>query len=255
MRLPFFQVSRTRPRGVVVARGAAIATLVGLTTVFGAGCGGGGGAVTVTPAIPAAPLALTATGQNNQVYLVWNLSPGATGYNVYRNDIATATHLLQGSVVQTTFTDMTAVNGQAYTYEVTATNISGESPKSAPVTATPTAGFTFSISPQQSNLNLGQSQVFTAPVSGPGTDPALVTFTIQNAVGQVISNGSAGTLSAKTLVAGVPTVTYTAPSPATPQTYFVVANYPVTATHPTADNRSAAVIVGAGSGGVVIPIQ
>ena len=254
MRLPSVLAPSSGPRGASAARSAAIVALAGLTALGVAGCGGGGGAVTVTPAVPAAPQMLAAVPGNGQVTLTWNLSPGATLYNVYRDDVASPTHLRQGSLVQTTFTDTGLTNGKAYTYEVTAANVSGESVKSAPVAVTPTAGFTFAITPQQTSLDLGKSQVFSAPISGPGTDPAKVTFSIQNALGQVIADGSAGTLGPVTLVAGVPTVVYTAPSPVTAQTYFVVATYPATATLP-AQNRSAAVIVGAGSGGVIIPIQ
>lgn len=226
-------------------------SLAAAILLIGAGCGGGGGAVSVIPAHPAAPANLTAVPGNSPATatLVWNLSPGATLYNVYRDDAPGTGHLLQGGLAQTTFTDTGLTNGKSYTYEVTAQNVSGESAKSLPFSITLTVDFSLALSPPSASLDNGKSQTFTAPVGGDGTDPAKVSFSLQDTVGQTITDGSAGTLGVMSVTGGVPTVVYTAPSPNTPQTYFVVASYPGKAP------QKAVVTVGAGSGSVIIPIQ
>ena len=231
---------------------ALIVLLFAVLGLLAAGCGGGGGSVSVTPAIPAAPTITTATSGNGQVTLAWNLSPGATSYNIYRDDSPNLNHLVQGALPQTVFTNTGLTNGTAYIYEVTAQNISGESAKSAPMSVTLPVTFTLSITPAQSSLNNDQTQTFTAPVAGDGTNPANVSFSIQNGLGNVITTG--GTLGTTSVVNGIPTVVYTAPSPITAQTYFVVATYASTPVQP-GNIQKATVTVGAGSGSVNIPIQ
>lgn len=228
---------------------AALAALTALVVLVGAGCGGGGGAVSVIPTAPSVPASLKAVPGNSQVTLTWDLSPGATLYNVYRDDAPGTGHLLKGGLAQTTYTDTGLTNGQPYTYEVTAQNVSGESAKAAPVSTTLPVAFTLTLGPPSANLDNGKMQTFTAPVAGDGTDPAKVVFQLQNAAGQPVTDGSAGTLGAATLPGGVPTVVYTAPSPDTPQTFFLAATYP----GQTA--QKAVLTVGAGSGSVVIPVQ
>lgn len=259
MRLPHVPSSHFHTRFTSIVWSLALAVTIILAC---AGCGGGGGAVSVTPDIPAPPVFpdLKKTGinpavpGNKQVTLIWNVSPGATAYNVYRDDFTDPKHLLKGGVVQTTFTDTSVTNGKTYTYEATATNVSGESAKSEPKVVPVPVTFTFSISPPQSSLNNGQTQTFTAPVAGDGTDPKQVSFSIQDATGKVISDGSAGQLGPTSLVSGIPTVVYTAPSLNAPQTYFIVAVYGANPSLPN-QTQKAAVIVGAGSGSVTIPIQ
>ncbi|WP_346011819.1 glycosyl hydrolase family 18 protein [Streptomyces sp. SID3343] len=85
--------------------------------------------------IPGTPTGLAAGAPtSSSVPLSWNAVPGATGYNVYRNGVfaqaATGT--------SATVTGLTA--STAYSFQVSATNSAGESPKSATVTATTTGG-------------------------------------------------------------------------------------------------------------------
>ncbi|MFG1950280.1 cellulose binding domain-containing protein [Micromonospora sp. NPDC048830] len=97
-------------------------------TVNGGSCTGGG------PSGPATPGGLRVTGTtNSSVSLAWNAVSGTvTGYRVY-----------EGSTVRATVTGTSAtVSGlatcSAHSYTVTAYNSSGESAKSAPVSATTT---------------------------------------------------------------------------------------------------------------------
>lgn len=97
-------------------------------TVNGSPCTGGG-----NPSGPATPGGLRVTGTTNtSVSLAWNAVTGATGYRVY-----------EGSSVRATVTGTSAtISGLAacstHSYTVAAYNSSGESAKSAPVSATTT---------------------------------------------------------------------------------------------------------------------
>lgn len=94
-----------------------------------------------TPAAPpAAPANLTATPGNNHVALAWGASAGAASYRVKRGAGAAGPFaLLADGIAQTSYTDHSAKNGTAYAYVVSAVNVGGESPDSAPASATPIA--------------------------------------------------------------------------------------------------------------------
>ncbi|MFF3678634.1 chitinase [Streptomyces sp. NPDC002120] len=87
------------------------------------------------PQPPAAPTGLTATAtSSSSVSLNWTAVPGATSYTVHRD----------GAAPLTVTSTSTAVTGLAasttYTFRVSAVNAAGESPQSAPASATTTAG-------------------------------------------------------------------------------------------------------------------
>ncbi|MFF5115183.1 carbohydrate binding domain-containing protein [Streptosporangium sp. NPDC000509] len=79
---------------------------------------------------PSAPSGLAATVSGTSVALRWNASSGATGYNVYRNGTKV------GAPTATTYTDSPGAG--THSYQVSATNASGESAKSGAVSATVT---------------------------------------------------------------------------------------------------------------------
>ncbi|MEU8206285.1 glycosyl hydrolase family 18 protein [Streptosporangium sp. NPDC049046] len=79
---------------------------------------------------PSAPSGLAATVSGTSVALRWNASSGATGYNVYRNGTKV------GAPTGTTYTDSPGAG--THSYQVSATNASGESAKSGAVSATVT---------------------------------------------------------------------------------------------------------------------
>jgi autotransporter-associated beta strand protein len=88
----------------------------------------------------AAPVTLTATAGNNSVALSWNAVAGATSYTLQR---ATSpggpfTTLASG-IGGTSRSDTTALNGNAYFYQLTALNAGYESEPSSIATATPSA--------------------------------------------------------------------------------------------------------------------
>ncbi|GII91474.1 chitinase [Sinosporangium siamense] len=80
---------------------------------------------------PPAPARPTVTSDVVDVKLSWNAVAGATGYYVYRGGAKVAT------VTGTTYTATGLTIGTPYTFEVSAFNAAGESPKSQSVTATP----------------------------------------------------------------------------------------------------------------------
>ncbi|MFE6362175.1 chitinase [Streptomyces sp. NPDC057806] len=100
-------------------------------SVFGPDGGGGGDP---EPTVPAAPGGVTVSGRSSSsISLAWNTVPGATGYNVYRG----GTKVTAVGGTSATVTGLAA--STSYSFQVTATNSAGESPKSATVTGTTTA--------------------------------------------------------------------------------------------------------------------
>ncbi|WP_299533251.1 chitinase [uncultured Streptomyces sp.] len=93
---------------------------------------GPGGAPVTVPAAPAAPTAGTATATS--VPLSWPAVPGATGYTVYRGGAKAL------SVTGTSATVTGLAASTAYSFQVSATNSAGESPRSAATTVTTPAG-------------------------------------------------------------------------------------------------------------------
>ncbi len=87
------------------------------------------------PQPPAAPTGLTASAtSSSSVSLNWSAVPGATSYTVHRDgaapfSVTSAAAAVTGLAASTT-----------YTFRVSAVNAAGESPKSAPASATTTGG-------------------------------------------------------------------------------------------------------------------
>ncbi|WP_086016528.1 chitinase [Streptomyces davaonensis] len=99
-------------------------------SVFGPDGGGGGDP---EPTIPGSPSGVTVSGRSSSsISLAWNTVSGATGYNVYRD----GTKVTAVTGTSATVTGLAA--STSYSFQVTATNSAGESPKSASVTGTTT---------------------------------------------------------------------------------------------------------------------
>ncbi|MGO9601160.1 MAG: IPT/TIG domain-containing protein [Isosphaeraceae bacterium] len=94
--------------------------------------------LTVNLVTPAAPTGVVATSANSQVSLSWSPSTGATSYRIYRGTASNGETLLASPTgAATTYVDSAVTNGTTYYYEVTAVNSTGESPRSAEVSAAP----------------------------------------------------------------------------------------------------------------------
>ena len=97
-------------------------------SVYGPDGGGGGDP---SPTVPAAPTGLTVSSTtSSSASLSWNAVSGATGYNVYQG----GTKVSGVTGASATVTGLSP--STSYSFQVTAANAAGESPKSAPVTAT-----------------------------------------------------------------------------------------------------------------------
>lgn len=88
---------------------------------------------------PAAPLHLTAASGDGKVMLQWETVTSAVYYKVKRASASEGMYTTVASSVYGYYTDLTAVNGTAYSYIVTAVNGAGESAPSTSVTVTPYA--------------------------------------------------------------------------------------------------------------------
>jgi hypothetical protein len=93
----------------------------------------------VATAPPGAPASLAAFPGDRQVLLIWNGAALASAYNVKRSNRSGGPYLPAASGLQAaSFTDTNVADLVTYYYVVTATNLAGEGPASAEVSATPT---------------------------------------------------------------------------------------------------------------------
>ncbi|AOP49641.1 chitinase [Streptomyces lydicus] len=155
----------------------------------------GGGGTDPGPGVPAAPGGLTAGAvTSSSVALSWNPVAGATGYTVYRDGAKDRT-------VSGTAATVTGLSpATAYRFQVTAGNASGESARSAEVSATtaPAGGGTDPVVPRHAvtgywqNFNNGatvqkisdvpgQYDIIAVAFADATTTPGAVTFNLDSA--------------------------------------------------------------------------
>jgi subtilase family serine protease len=133
---------------------------------------------------PAIPKNLTAKAGNGVVDLTWtkNTEPDLAGYNLYRNGEVTP---LNGSTLINTnsYKDLNVNNLTTYTYQITAVDVNGnESPKSTPVTATPT-GIDLTIKQTETAVDL-----FIFPLKPTIFDTATIVALVRNTGTDTINN-------------------------------------------------------------------
>lgn len=217
------------------------------------GCGGGGGKVTVIPGTPATPANVLAVSDaaGSRVVVKWDIVPGAANYKIFRTPPVAAPALLSaapalakpraaaggliGSSAQGQYDDNAVQDGIAYTYQVAASNASGDSEPSVAVSVTYRAAPGISVNPVLPSLLPGGTTTFTATVTGlTGPNAGAVVWSVQEGeVGGMITQS------------GV----YTAPLAV--GTYHVVA---VSQADPTRQ-AVATVLVGTSNGSTTVTVQ
>ncbi len=125
------------------------------------------------PTAPAVPTGLTVSPGSSKVYLKWDATSGATGYNVKRATISGGTYTTVASPTTNNYTDASVANCSTYFYVVSATNSVGASTNSSEQTATLGA---YSLAVNSGGSAAGQF-VADANVVG-GTVGAVATATI-----------------------------------------------------------------------------
>ena len=109
--------------------------------------------------IPSTPSGLQASPGDAQVGLTWNVSNGATSYNLKRATTTGGPYTTIGSSTMSSFTNTGLTNGTSYFYVVSALNSAGESANSAEVNATPAAPVTPPAAPTGLQATTGNAQV------------------------------------------------------------------------------------------------
>ena len=90
---------------------------------------------------PATPTGINALPGNTQVTLSWNVSAGATSYNVKRATVSGGPYTtIARGVTGASYVNAGLANGTTYYFVVSAVNAAGESGKSAQVAVTPASG-------------------------------------------------------------------------------------------------------------------
>jgi hypothetical protein len=132
-----------RPSSSVVR---VVAATLGLILVAGCGGSGGGPAAAAapppsagSPQAPTSPTGIVATPGDAQVSLTWSPSTGAASYSVKRATASSGPFAAIASPSGTSYVDTGLTNATTYYYVVSASNSTGASADSAPVSATPTA--------------------------------------------------------------------------------------------------------------------
>jgi kumamolisin len=112
----------------------------------------------VAVSVPPVPAGLSATAGNSQVLLSWSASAGATSYYVKRATVNGGPYTtIASSVINTTYTDSSVVNGTTYYYVVSAVNSAGQSPNSSQVSAKPV--LPVPLAPASLSATAGNAQV------------------------------------------------------------------------------------------------
>jgi titin len=89
------------------------------------------GGVQTTGNVLAAPTGLIGVQEKNQLHIIWNAQPGATGYNIKRGLTSAGPFTIVGTTSDSTsFLDPNVVAGITYYYSVSAVSAAGESPNS-----------------------------------------------------------------------------------------------------------------------------
>lgn len=154
---------------------------------------------------PDAPTNLSSTAGDAQVALTWTAAAGAAGYYVKRSTAVGGPYAVIATSFGTSYTDLTAANGETYHYVVTAINGAGESSASPSSTASPVSALLSSVGPGSilfTGINSSDPDrfAFVAMQELPGS--MAITFTDNAWTGSALAN-SEGKLVYTTPAAGL----------------------------------------------------
>ena len=160
-------------------------------------------AVHVCGAVPTAPLAVNATAGDGQATVSWlppfpNPTPPTTTYTVTSSPGGVTASAALGPITVTGLT-----NGTAYTFTVTATNLVGTGPPSAPSNSVTPAATTAPGAPTGVSAAAGNAQAtvtFTAPASNGGS--AITGYTVTSNPGAITGSGASSPITVTGLANG-----------------------------------------------------
>ncbi len=109
--------------------------------------------------IPLAPSGLVVSAGNAQATLVWQVSAGATSYQVKRGLSSAGPYVLVASPATPAYTDTGLVNGTPYFYVVLAVNSAGAGANSAPASVTPAQAVQIPLAPTGVSAVAGNAQI------------------------------------------------------------------------------------------------
>ncbi len=95
--------------------------------------------------LPLTPQGFYCTQGNRQVFLQWNYSAGANSYTIQRSIDNGLTYVTIATVISNTYLDTAVTVGVQYYYQVAASNISGLSPYTSPLSVIPTPSAEMSL--------------------------------------------------------------------------------------------------------------
>jgi subtilisin family serine protease len=186
--------------------GRNIAANAGRINVYRALLAAGG-----TAKVPNAPINLVAASANTQVSLAWDLSVGATTYNVKRSVTSGGPYTTVASgVTTTTYTDTGLTNGVTFYYVVSGVNSIGESANSAQVSATPsTQTFVYRLNAGGGAVSLFSADDYSVGGSTTSTNLTMDTTGVTNAAPMAVYQSLRYGNFNYTMPGLVPAVTYT----------------------------------------------
>ena len=118
--------------------------------------------------IPSAPTGLVGGAGNTLATLVWQVSAGATSYQLKRGLSSTGPFVLVASPATAAFTDTGLVNGTPYFYVALAVNSAGISANSVAVSVTPVQVVQIPLAPTGVSAVAGNAQITLSWTASPG---------------------------------------------------------------------------------------
>ena len=151
------------------------------------------------PAVPGAPINLSAAGGSSLVNLGWTYPQGAITFNVLRSTTSGGPYTtIATGITTTSYTDTAVTNGVTYYYVVVAVNNIGNSPNSNQASATPAVPtmvlhYDFEIGPKGNNPDIIPDTTFS------GNDGRAISPDVAGSDAAFTTDAAKGTYAGKTV--------------------------------------------------------